>query len=240
MSEDHSETLDSIRDIKLYQAKDGYRFSIDALLLEHFISIKRPGRGIELGTGSGVISILLAKRLKSVNIVAVEIQKSLAERAKRNVTLNGLDEKIEILNIDIKKLKDLYPSNSFSFAFSNPPFRRPDTGRISINDERAIARHEIKMRLEDLIEIAAFLLKNSGKFFLIYHPFRLAELIDKLREKRLEPKRMRFVHSRQGEEARMVLVEAVKGSGVWLKIEPPVFVYDIDGNYTEEMIRIMY
>jgi len=233
------ETLDSIRDIRLYQARDGYRFSVDALLLEDFISIRWPGKGIELGTGSGVISLLLAKRLKSVSIVTVEIQKSLAERAKKNVTLNGLDERIEVLNVDIKELKRIYPTNSFNFAFSNPPFRRPDTGRISINDERAIARHEIEMKLEDLLEITAYLLKNSGRFFLIYHPFRLAELIDKLRERRLEPKRMRFVHSRQGEEARMVLVEAVKGSGVWLKIEPPIFVYDMDGNYTEEMKRIM-
>ena len=196
-----NETLDSIKDIKLIQAKDGYRFSVDAVLLEHFISAKKPGNGIELGCGSGVISILLAKRLRSVHIKAVEIQKSLAGRARRNVTLNGLDERIAILSKDVRELKSVYETNTFDFVFSNPPFRKPKTGRISSDEERAVARHEIEMTVSDLVSAAAYLLKHAGRFFLIYHPFRLAELITLLRESKLEPKRMRFVHSMKGEEA---------------------------------------
>jgi len=234
-----TETLDTIKDIKLYQAKDGYRFSVDALLLEHFISAKRLEKGIELGAGSGIVSILLAKRLKHAKIIAVEIQKELTERARRNVTLNNLDDSIEILGKDIKDLKKAFPANTFDFVFSNPPFRKTKTGRLSVHEERAVARHEIEITLPDLIKAASYLLKHSGKLFLVYHPFRLAELIGLLQKSRLEPKRMRFVHSRAGGEAKMVLVEAVKGSGTWLKVEPPLYIYGNDKDYSDEMKRIL-
>ncbi|MBI5098863.1 MAG: tRNA1(Val) (adenine(37)-N6)-methyltransferase [Nitrospirae bacterium] len=239
MKQEQNETLDSIKDIKLFQAKNGYRFSVDALLLENFISAKRLEKGIELGTGSGIISILLAKRLKSTKIIAVEIQSNLAERAIRNVSLNSLDERIEILQKDIKDLKKIYPANKFDFVFSNPPFRKTTTGRLSIYEERAVARHEVEITLPDLIRTASYLIKHSGKFFLIYHPFRLAELISLLQKAKLEPKRMRFVHSKMGEEAKMVLIEAVKGSGTWLKIAHPLFIYEKGSEYTSELKKIL-
>jgi len=234
------ETLDSIKDIKLFQAKNGYRFSVDAVLLEHFISGSKLRSGIELGCGSGVISILLAQRMKRVMITAVEIQKSLAERAGRNVRLNNLDDRVSVLSHDVKELKNLYETNSFDFAFSNPPFRKTATGRISEDDERAVARHEIEMTVSDLVGTAAYLLKHSGRFFLIYHPFRLAELVSLLRQARLEPKRMRFVHSMKGDEAKMVLIEAVKGGGVWLKIDPPLYLYKEKNEYSREVKRIFH
>jgi tRNA1Val (adenine37-N6)-methyltransferase len=234
-----NETLDSIKDIKLFQAKDGYRFSVDALLLENFITAKRLEKGVELGAGSGIVSILLARRMKDTKIYAVEIQKSLSERAKRNVRLNRLDDRIEIMSKDIKGLRKDFSTNEFDFVFSNPPFRKPKTGRLSVYEERAVARHEIEITLSDLIQTASYLLKHSGKFHLIYHPFRLAELISLLRKARLEPKRMRFVHSRAGEEAKMVLIEAVKGSGIWLKIDPPMYIYEKGNKYTSEMLKIL-
>ena len=231
-------TLDSIKDIKLYQPKRGYRFSVDALLLEDFISAKRLNTGIELGAGSGIISILLAKRLKTTKIIAVEIQKSLARCAKKNVVLNELEGRIEILHEDIKNLKKHFPPNKCDFVFSNPPFRKTKSGRLSVDEERAVARHEIKITLNDIITTASYLLKNTGRFYLIYHPFRLIELIGLLHKARLEPKRMRFVHSRIGEEAKMVLIEAVKGSGAWLKIEPPFYIYEKGSECTDEMKRV--
>lgn len=238
-------TLDSIKDIKLFQPKTGYRFSIDAFLLEDFISAKRLCKGIELGTGSGIISILLAKRLKSTKIFAVEIQKSLAECAERNIKLNKLDDKIEIFTEDIKNIRRVFPANKFDFVFSNPPFRKTKSGLLSVDKERAVARHEIKILLPDLINTALHLFKNTGRFSLIYHPFRLIELIGLLQESRLEPKRMRFVHSRrvesptrEGEEAKMVLIEAQKGSGTWLKIDPPFYIYEKGSEYTAEMKRV--
>ncbi len=233
------ETLDSIKDIQLFQAKNGYRFSVDALLLEHFIPTIHLRKGVELGTGSGVISILLARRLKKPKIVAVEIQKKMAERAIRNIHLNQVDNQIEVLSKDMMELRDIYATNSFDFVFSNPPFRKPKTGRMSLDKERAVARHEIEITLPALVKTAAYLLKHTGKFYMIYHPFRLAELISLLRTSKLEPKRVRFVHSKQGQEAKMVLIEAVKGSGVWLKIDPPLYLYGRTGNYSMEMKRIL-
>jgi tRNA1Val (adenine37-N6)-methyltransferase len=234
-----NETLDSIKNIKLLQAKDGYRFSVDALLLENFISANRLENGVELGSGSGIISILLAKRLKDTRIISVEIQEYLADRAKRNVRLNNVEEKVEIMSKDIKDLRKVFPTNSFDFAFSNPPFRRLKSGRLSISEERAVARHEMEITLADLVSTASYMLKHSGKFYLIYHPFRLVELISLLRKKRLEPKRMRFVHSRADEEAKMVLIEAVKGSGTWLKVDPPLYIYEKGNDYTPELIKIL-
>jgi tRNA1Val (adenine37-N6)-methyltransferase len=231
-------TQDSIKDITLFQPKRGYRFSVDALLLEDFIKVEHVYNGVELGAGSGVISILLAKRLKKTKIIAVEIQKSLAECARKNVEVNRLDDRIEILVEDIRNLKRLLPANKFDFVFSNPPFRKVRSGRLSVDEERAIARHEIKITLNDIVSIASFLLKNTGKFYIIYHPFRLIELINLLQQVRLEPKRMRFVHSRAGQEAKMVLIEAVKGSGTWLKIEPPFYIYENNDKYSAEMRRI--
>ncbi len=239
MKQDPEETLDSIRDIKIIQAKDGYRFSIDAVLLENFISAKRLQKGVELGAGSGIISILLAARLKGPKIIAVEVQKPLAERARRNVSLNNLDDRIEIIANDMRALKKMFPANTFDFVFSNPPFRKAKTGRLSKFEERAVARHEIEITLPDLIKTASYLLKHSGRFYLIYHPFRLAELVEMLRKSRLEPKRMRFVHSKAGDEAKIVLIEAVKGSGIWLKIDPPLYLYDKGSVYTPEMKIIL-
>ncbi len=234
-----NETLDTIKEISLFQAKKGYRFSVDALLLENFMNASRLEKGIELGTGSGIISILLAKRLKESTITAVELQKSLAGRAKRNVRLNEVSRQVEVLSHDIAELRNIFHTNSFDFAFSNPPFRKPNTGRMSIHKERAIARHEIEITLPDLIKAASHLLKHSGKFYMIYHPFRLAELITLLRTSRLEPKRIRLVHSNTGDEAKMALVESVKGSGTWLKFDPPLFLYGKTGNYSMEMKRIL-
>jgi len=233
------ETLDSIKDVKLFQAKDGYRFSIDAVLLENFISANRLEKGLELGTGSGIISILLARRLRGAKIVAVEIQKNLAERAARNISLNNLQGRVEILQNDIKNLNKMYPTNTFDFVFTNPPFRKTRTGRLSTFEERAVARHEIEITLQDLVKAASYLLKHSGKFFLIYHPFRLAELISLLQKAKLEPKRMKFVHSRKGDEAKMVLIEAVKGSGTWLKIASPLYIYEKENEYTSELKKIL-
>jgi len=234
-----NETLDSIKDIKLFQSKKGYRFSIDAVLLEQFISARHSSKGIELGTGSGVISILLAKRLRTIQVKAVELQKTLADKAKRNVKLNDLEDRIEIIQKDIKELKDMYATNSFNFVYTNPPFRMPQTGRMSLDKERAIARHEIEISLQELVSTASYLLKHSGRFYLIYHPFRLIELIFILKGARLEPKRMRFVHSKKGGEAKMVIIEAAKGSGTWLKIEPPLYLYENKKTYSREVLEML-
>jgi len=233
------ETLDTIKNIKIIQSKKGYRFSIDAVILENFIRTKKYDKGIELGAGSGVISILLARRSPYIKLTGVEIQKPLADRAIRNVELNRLEDRVEILKKDIKRLKNILPEGKADLIFSNPPFRKPETGRISIDGEKAAARHELRITLPKLIDTASYLLKERGRFCLIYHPFRLIELTGLLQESKLEPKRVRFVHSRPGEEAKMVLIEAVKGSGRWLKVAPPLYIHNEGRSYTEEVRQLL-
>ncbi|MBM4136381.1 MAG: tRNA1(Val) (adenine(37)-N6)-methyltransferase [Nitrospira sp.] len=232
-------TLDTIRDIQLYQSKTGYRFSVDALLLFDFVHMKRVEKIADLGAGSGIVGILLAKGYPDAKVTLFELQDNLVKLAEKNVLLNLLEDRIRVVRCDIRTLHNLrLTPRAYDLAVSNPPFRRLKSGRISIEDEKAIARHEIKLRLEELIATASYLLKERGRFYIIYHPHRLSEIMEKLRKRGLEPKRLRFVHSNISSEAKMVLIEAVKGGRVGLKVERPLYIYREDGSYTEEMMKI--
>lgn len=233
-----TETHDSIRDIEIYQSKKGYRFSVDALILENFIHQKPYKKAIELGTGSAVISLLLAKKLKNTAITAVELQETLVKSAQKNVSVNNLTSQITVLHEDITKLRSVLKPEEFDLVFTNPPFRKNKTGLVSPHAEISLARHEIAVTLKEIISAASYLLKNRGTFCIIYHPFRLAELIVELKAQRLEPKRMRCVHDKQGDEAKMVLIEAVKGSGQWLTLEAPLLIHTDKGEYSDEMKEI--
>jgi len=234
-------TLDTIRDIKLYQRKTGYRFSLDALLLYDFIKQPVAARIADLGAGSGIIGILLGKKYKKAQVYLIELQESLYGLALKNIEINELVDRVEAIKADIKEIKKLkapLKPGSFDLVASNPPFRKPLTGKISEEEERAVARHEIGMSLSDLARAAAYLLKERGRFDLIYLPERLPEAFDILRKERLEPKRVRFVHGKTGFRAKMVLIEAVKGSGAALSVENPLIIYNEDGSYTEEAANI--
>lgn len=230
-------TLDSIRDIKLYQPKKGYRFSVDALLLFSFVNLKTVKRIIDLGAGSGIIGLLLAKKYREAEVTLIELQEGLYGLSKKNILLNNLDNRVRTLRMNIKDLESQIP-NYYDLAVSNPPFRKPLTGRLSVDEQKAIARHEIKISLHELVKSASLLLKHHGRFCLVYLPERLPELVEELRRCLLEPKRMRLVHSNADGEAKMLLMEAVKGGRAGLKVEKPLFVYNKDGTYTAEMRRI--
>jgi tRNA1Val (adenine37-N6)-methyltransferase len=232
-------TLDTIRDIQLYQSKTGCRFSVDALLLFDFVYMKRVEKIADLGAGSGIVGILLAKGYPDAKVTLFELQDNLVKLAEKNVLLNLLEDRIRVVRCDIRTLHNLrLTPHAYDLAVSNPPFRRLKSGRISIEDEKAIARHEIKLRLEELIATASHLLKAKGRFYIIYHPHRLSEIMEKLRKRGLEPKRLRFVHSNISSEAKMVLIESVKGGRIGLKVERPLYIYREDGGYTEEMMEI--
>ncbi len=234
-------SLDSIRDIKVFQSKKGYRFSVDALLLFDFISLKKVGRIGDLGAGSGIVGILLAKKYPDAVVTLFEIQDSLATLAKKNITLNNLEERVKLMKADLRKIKpppSFIAPHSFDLLVSNPPFRKLKSGRLSVGEEQAIARHEIKLKLPDLINAATYLLKTRGRLCIVYHPSRLLELLDILKSKNLEPKRLRFVHSHVSSEAKMVLVEATKGGRAGLKVDKPLHIYKDDGSYTEEIMGI--
>jgi len=233
-------TLDTIRDIRIYQSKKGYRFSVDALILYSFVNLRRAEKIADLGAGSGIIGILLAKKYPESHITLVEVQGRLARLAEKNCSLNHLEERVAIVSHDIRTINSAQlKNNAYDLVVSNPPFRRQKTGLISQIDEKAIARHEIKLRLPDLISSAFYLLRDKGRFCMIYHPSRLVELIEALRNKQMEPKRLRFVHSNINTEAKMVLVEAVKNGRTEMKIENPLYIYDENGFYKEEMKNLI-
>ena len=233
------ETLDSIKirdlEVQVYQAKSGYRFSLDALLLADFPDIKACRSILELGAGSGVVSLLLAKKYPMARVVGVEVQDGLYKRAVRNAELNGLSCQVHFVHADLRSFHKSAPLKGVDLVVSNPPFRSPGTGRISPGDERAAARHELKGGARDVVKAASLMLKNRGRHCLVYHPDRLAILFKVMSMHSLEPKRMRMVHSHKDDFARMVLVEAVKEGAPGLKVLPPLFVYSSLNEYTPEM-----
>jgi tRNA1Val (adenine37-N6)-methyltransferase len=232
-------SLDGILDIEVFQNREGYRFSVDALLLYSFVQVRHAERIVDLGAGSGIIGLLLAKKYETARVVLVELQQGLVKLAERNVAHNGLGERVRVEHADIRDIADRIDMLSSDLVVSNPPFRTVASGRISIGEERAIARHEMRLRFPDLAEAASSLLRVRGRFCMIYHPERIAEVIGTLRKNRLEPKRIRFVHNNSDAVSKIVLIEAVKEGRAGLRIEKPLLIYNRDGSYTKEL-RDMY
>jgi tRNA1Val (adenine37-N6)-methyltransferase len=210
--------------LQIIQKKKGYRFSVDAILLSQFVRIRKNERVIDLGTGCGILPLLLSQNAKAHSFVGVEIQKGLVECAEKNVILNHLEDRISILKQDFRELKRIFPPGSFDVALSNPPYRQVQTGRINPSMEKAIARHEIKGTLEDLISVASYLLPPKGRYYLIFPALRTVDLFVALRNGKLEPKRIQFVHPGIGEEAKFILTESLKASGVELKAMRPLIL----------------
>jgi tRNA1Val (adenine37-N6)-methyltransferase len=224
--------------VKVIQRSDGYRFSLDPILLCGFARVGEGMAVADLGTGSGVIPLLLARRSGAGRIVGVEIQPEMAERARRSVGLNKMEERVEILELDVRSLRGRLDPQGFDVVLSNPPFRRGGTGRQAPVAERAAARHERAGGLEDFLMGAAYLLKDGGRCYFVHLAERLAELLALMRQCALEPKRLRCVHSRSGESARLVMVEGVRRGRPGLCVEPPLFVYE--GKKYSPEVEAMY
>lgn len=233
------ETLDDLRPggLKFFQSRKGYRFSLDPVLLCGFVRVKKGERLVDLGTGVGVIPLLLAARTGAAGLVGVEIQPSLADRAVRNVRLNGLENKVQIREGDLRRLSELPPAGGFDVVTANPPFRKLESGRQSPFPERSAARHEQTGGIDAFLRAAAHLLKSGGRLYLIFLAERLGELIQEMKAADIEPKRLRCVHARSGEPARMVLVEGRRNGRSGLKIDPPLFVYDGE-EYSPEVMAL--
>ncbi len=229
-------TFDSIRDIRLYQSKVGYRFSVDSLLLYSFINLKKVNTIADLGAGTGIVGMLLAKKYPEARVTLFEIQDGLVALAEKNIIQNRLEDRVKVVKCDIRALPSHTPMyGDFNLVISNPPFRKLKSGRLNIEEEKAIARHEIKLRLKELVEAVSCLLQVKGRFCVIYHPWRLSELIDTFRRAHLEPKRLRFVHSNISSDAKMILMEAVKNGKTGLKVDKPLYIYEENGSYTKEL-----
>jgi tRNA1Val (adenine37-N6)-methyltransferase len=235
------ETLDTIFDgkLKLLQSRSGYRFSLDALLLGHFVTLKKGDRVVDLGTGNGIIPLVLARLHSEVSVTGVEFQPAMAERAKKNVELNGLGKRIRICQGDVRRIDAVAPPASFDVVVSNPPYRRAGSGRISANDEKQIARHEICGDLDDFLGTAEFLLRAKGRIALIHLAERAVDLLTSMRRLRLEPKRFRMVHSRAEAAASLLLVEGVKNGRGGMEILPPLIVYRQGKEYSDEVAAVI-
>jgi tRNA1Val (adenine37-N6)-methyltransferase len=233
---DSAETLDALFEgrLKVLQKKCGYRFSIDAFLLACFAQPRPMDRMIDLGTGCGVLPLILTFRHKVKKVIGVEIQPSLADLARRNVALNRLSTRIKIWEKDLKSLEGKSCRETFDMVLSNPPYRKVGSGRVNPRLEKALARHEITATLEDVIRTAGDLLKDKGRLTIIYPASRAADLIGEMRKFHLEPKRLQFVHSHPGEEARLLLIEGLKEGHAQVRVLPPFFLYDSSGKYTPE------
>ena len=224
---------------QIIQRTDGFCFGMDAVLLSGFAVVKRGEKVLDLGTGTGIIPILLEAKTEGEHFSALEIQGEVADMARRSVALNRLEKKITIVNGDIKEASQIFGPASFDVVTSNPPYMNDARGLKNPDLPKAIARHEVLCTLEDVVREAAKVLKTGGRFYLVHRPHRLAEIINTLTAYRLEPKRMKMVHPFADREANMVMIEAVRGGGAFLKVEAPVVVFREPGVYSDE-IRDVY
>ncbi|MCM1550637.1 MAG: tRNA1(Val) (adenine(37)-N6)-methyltransferase [Clostridium sp.] len=234
------ERLDDLqcRGYQIIQDPKRFCFGVDAVFLSHFVKAKAGSRILDLGTGTGVIPILLAAHTEAAHITGLEIQEASAEMADRSVRLNHLEDRIEIIQGDIKEAAGLFPAASFDVITSNPPYMTARHGLENEYEPKNIARHEVLCSLEDVVRAAAYLVRPGGSFFLIHKPFRLAEIFLVLMQYKMEPKRMRMVHPYVEKEPNMVMIEAVRGGKSRITVEPPLVVYREKGVYTEEIERL--
>ena len=231
------ETVDRILEgkLKVFQKENGYRFSIDALLLSHFIHVKDGDQVLDLGTGGGIIPMILAKRWTCSRIVGLDIQDDLINMARRSAVINQVAGRVEFTQGDIRQIKTIFDARSFDTVTFNPPYRQIHSGRRNPNVEKAIARHEVEATLDDFLRAAAHVLKTKGRAFVIYPAARAVNLFSRMRIFRLEPKRMAMVYSNPASEGQFVLVEGLKGGNEALKVLPPLFIYEGGGGYTQAM-----
>lgn len=247
---DHSKKINNERiddlqleGLKIIQNPDDFCFGIDAVLLSSFAKIKQADKVIDLCTGNGIVPLLLAGKTKASLIHGLEIQKTSADLAKRSVTMNGLDERIEIFQGDLVNLTEgqgactNIESATYQVVTVNPPYMIGDHGVTNAGDSKTIARHEVLCTLEDILKTSSKLLVDKGRFYMVHKPFRLAEIFTTMIQYKIEPKRMVLVHSKIEKEPSMVLVEGIKGAKSRITVEKPLIVYNEDGSYTNEILK---
>lgn len=236
-----NETIDELKQVgyKIIQGKSSFKFGIDAFLLAWYAvsceGIRNNSSVIDLCTGSGIVPLLLSGKSRAQHISALEIQPESASMASRSVEMNSLQEKIQVVQGDVKQVSGLFKKHSFNVVTCNPPYMISDHGKQNPEDAKAIARFEVLCNLEDVVAAADYLLKEHGVFYMIHRPFRVAEIFACLNRHKMEPKRIRFIHPFAGEEPNLVLIEARKNANPRLLVERPLVVYETPGNYTAEV-----
>ena len=230
-----NERIDDLqfKGLRIIQNSKGFCFGIDAVLLANFTRVKKNAKLVDLGTGTGIIPILLAGKSSASKIIGIEIQDEVAEMASRSVKLNQLEDRVEILNMDMKDAVGVLGKGQMDLVVSNPPYMHSN-GLINENDKKAISRHGLKCDIEDVIRVASDLVKPNGKFFMVNRPNRLVDMLAIARNYKLEAKQIRFVHSRVASAPKMVLIEYVKSAKPEIRVLSPLYVYNEDGSLKKE------
>ncbi len=236
-----NERIDDLefKDLKIIQNEKGFCFGIDSVLLSDFAkNIRKDSLVLDLGTGTGIIPILLCGKTKLKKVIGVEIQEEVSNMAKRSSLLNDLQDKFQILNENILNLSKLYDNQTFDVIVTNPPYKKKDTGIINEDERKIISRHEITANLEDFVKVSRDLLKDKGEFYMVHRPERLVDILSLLRKYKIEPKELRLVYSNMNKPPKLVLIKGIKNSKSFLKVDKNLYIYDDKGNYTEEILKI--
>lgn len=236
-----NERIDDLefKDLKIIQNKNGFCFGIDAVLLSDFArNIKKDSMVMDLGTGTGIISILLCGKTQLKKIIGVEVQEEVYDMANRSIKLNNLEDKFEVINENILNLDKKYDRNTFDVIVTNPPYKKENTGVVNEEKKKLISRHEILAKLEDYVSISNKLLKDKGEFYMVHRPERLVDILSYMRQYKLEPKEIRFVCSHKSEPPKLVLIKGVKNGKPFLKFREDLYIYNSDGTYTDEIYKI--
>lgn len=227
------------KNLKIIQNEKGFCFGVDSVLLSDFAKDIRKGvKVLDLGTGTGIISILLCGKTNLSEIIGVEKQEEVAEMASRSVILNGLQEKMQIVNEDILNLNKIYENNTFDVIVTNPPYKKKGTGVICEEEKKIISRHESTADLEEFIKVSKNLLKDKGELYMVHRPERLVDILSLMRKHKIEPKVIKFVCSDINKPPKLILVKGVKNGKAFLTVEKNLYIYDEEGNYTDEIKRI--
>jgi len=225
--------------LKIIQNEKGFCFGMDSVLLSDFAkNMKNNSTVLDLGTGTGIIPILLCGKTNLKKVVGIEIQKDVANMAKRSSQLNNLQDRFEVVNTNIIDLKNIYEKQSFDVIVTNPPYKKENTGITNENEAKLISRHEITANLEDFISISKDLLKDKGEFYMVHRPERLVDILSLMRKYKIEPKILKFVSPNKNKEPNLILIKGIKNANSFLKIEKNLYVYNEDGKYTNEILKI--
>ena len=238
-----NERIDDLEfnNLKIIQNKKGFCFGIDSVLLSDFArNLKSNSKVLDIGTGTGIIGILLCSKSNLNHITGIEIQEEVANMAKRSIKLNNLEEKFDILNINIKDVFEYIKPNSIDAIVTNPPYMKLNCGAQNLEKKKLISRLEIECNLEDIVKISYKLLKSKAEFYMVHRVDRIVDIMYTLRKYKLEPKQIRFVQSKKDSKPNLILIKCVKDGGSFLKIDKPLIIYNDDGSYTDEIYKIYH
>lgn len=229
-----------VGNLKILQKKNGFRFGTDAVLLSDFAGRNIKGNVLDLCSGTAIVPLLLSVRKNISKISALEIQTDIADMAKRSVSMNGLEDKIEVVCGDLKNADGIFEKKCFDAVTCNPPYMKAGGAVTNMSDTKIISRHEVLCTLEDVIAVSRKMLKNHGRLFMVHKPNRLGEIIHTMCNNHIEPKRMRLVYAGKGKEPSLVLIEGLLGGNPEMRIAPPLYIFNENNEYTDELKEIYH